>query len=603
MMKAAFFTVFGLLLCFSALSALGYTSAYVETERDMEAAAAAANPSTAGGAFNPNEGAKGLSMEVSEDRSSFSKAQETNFAMPAIDPLTDTTTKLIYSLMDTIFLRFKQQLFISSVSQWKDELLKSDIQYLFPNLANLLVNIESSNFLGSYDLWKTAIDKDLQETPLGIMNFTVSILGNNEQLTPEEKSLLFELRNLLGDVYTFRNITNLDDFIQVATVGGEQHSQLFKLIGIIAKNMLDEDGNIIVDDIKDLSNDPEFAAQYVRNVQRDINDLMLNDDEFQLTAGNLKFYLDSCKTVQTFVTKLSSGGEEVTENRMGISEYVKLYFGTCEKLIVQWSNMLQDPDSAHNWELYYQLFTKYRFKLQDVTQLIEQKRYKNLINVMITTALSIAEDHNYIPISYSRFLNLISAIALSSENGEVDYRRIMDSILEPVGSYAYKRQAGFSVLLNSYPGFGGGAETLGMSIEKPKAVAGLSCPVGLELNWGANFTGFSGIFLSAFDLGAVATYRFAQGDTLDSNSPQIGWKQLVSPGFYFLIQQKNHPITIGVGMQMTPQLRKVSVDGNVKDENALRFGAFLSMDIPVFTFYVKHNWLKESGNKLTKSKT
>ena len=278
-------------------------------------------------------------------------------------------------------------------------------------------------------------------------------------------------------------------------------------------------------------------------------------------------------------------------------QYLALYLATSDKLLVQWSNLLSTP--ATGWDEYYRHFNRQRHAILALARLVDDRDYKPLLNCVITTSAEVAADKELITASQSRFLNLISTLALTGEEDSVNYRDLMNSVLEPVGSYAYKRRASFTVALNSYPGLAGGAETISGDIRDAKAVGGLACPVGLELNWGTGIAGLRGIFISAFDLGAVATYRFSATDADYANSPQIGWKQLVSPGLYLLLQQRDHPITLGLGMQLTPELRKVSGDSTESAKTALRMGVFLSMDIPLFTLYVKHDWRTRAGRRST----
>ena len=591
-MKTFVIAVFTMLLGFAPLAAIGYTSALVETDRlyeewllDLLAEEESGEGWKSETSFTP----RAPSSSGSGGASAFPQTGQIQLAMPSLDPVADTTTRLIYSLMDTILLRFKQQLFVSTVSQWRDELLVSDFRHLFPNLASLLASIDSGSFLSTYELWKSAIDRDLLEAPLGLTGYSAALAEQDPEVTPEKLSLLRELRGLMDDVYSYHNLSNLDEFILVSTASRGEHSQLFRLIGLIAKNMLDSDGDFALLELRDRLDDPQWASLYYQTIEQDYQGLVINGDSFRVTNANLRHYLDSCSTVSDFFSALETGSDN---REMDSEDWLGLYLSTCDKLLVQWSNLAHAPQ--YDWDEYYRLFTRQRFQIMGLARLIDERDHKPLLNSVITSSLQAAETQKLVTSSQSRFLNLISTLALTGEEDSVNYRDLMNAVLEPVGSYAYKRQARFTVALNSYPGLAGGAETLSGDVRDAKAVGGLACPVGLELNWGTGIAGLRGIFISAFDLGAVATYRFSATDADYANSPQIGWKQLVSPGIYLLLQQRDHPITLGLGMQLTPELRKVSADTTESAKNALRAGAFLSMDIPLFTLYVKHNWQTRS---------
>ncbi len=587
-MRSVILLVTAMLMGMGSLAALGYTSAYVETERIIEQLNALEELEQE---FNKTEESARMDISFSPALAragSYTRAQDLTLATPSLDPISDATSRLIYSLMDMILLRFKQQLFVSFVSQWKDEMLSSEYQYLFPHLAKLLTSIDSGNFLSNFELWKASIDMDLREAPLGMMNFTLKLLEETRNMSPAESSALTELTNLMSDIYAFRSVSNLNEFILLSTTSGTPRSEMVKLIGIVAKNMLDEDGKFVLHDLRTRITDPHWLGIYLGLVQRDIAEITINNDSFRLTQENFAVYLETCSSVVDFFGALHDQAGQEAVSQANNEEHVKLYLGTGDKLIAQLSRLARS--ASDDWDDYYRTYTRYRFKLIEVTHQVDNRQYKSVLNTLITTSVDLAQEHDYIPMSYSRFLNLISTIALTSEEQEIGYRDIIDAVLEPVGSYAYKRQSDFCVDLNAYPGLGGGAEALALTTQDIRGVAGLACPLGLEVNWGGNFSGIRGVFLSALDLGAVASYRFAKGDSLDSSSPQIGWKQLVSPGLYLLLQNQKNPITLGLGMQLTPALRKISENGTKVSKNALRFGAFVSMDIPLFTFYIHHKW-------------
>lgn len=590
-MKTPLILAAGLMLLAGPLLALGYTSAYVETNKAYDRMLEEEGETY----YKSEDGYSGGGYEPAPTAyppyNTYQSAQNLQLAVPSLDPLTDVTTRLIYSLADVILLRFKQQLFVSSVSQWRDELLGSDFSCLYPNLSELLTSIDAGSFLSSFDLWKSAIDKDLQEAPLGVTSYRLAVREADPTLSPEERSLLTELKSLLGDIYNYRDVDNLHQFIQVSTSSLNNDSGLFKLIGLVAKNMIDENGEFVLDQLKEHLDYPGWSDLYIENVNDDIADLRINNDSFTVTLEKLPFYLDSCETVKSFFDVLNQEARNDEDSRMDSAAFLGLYFNTCDKLLVQWSN-LSASAATMDWDKYYQLYTAHRFEAESLARLVDKREYKALLNAVITTSVSIAQERDAVPVNYSRFLNLISTIALTGKEDQVDYRYLINAVIEPVGSYAYKRQADLTVDLNAYPGLGGGMETLNADLHDTKGVGGLACPIGLEFNWGRSFGALRGVFISALDLGAVATYRFTKGEEDVSSSPQLGWKQLVSPGLYLLLQQQNNPVTLGLGAQLTPSLRKVTQAGTVTEKNAMRVGAFLSVDIPVFTFYVRHSWMR-----------
>ena len=244
-MKTFAITVFTMLMSVSGLAALGYTSALVEADKQYEQyqLSRLEQEEEFGEGWKSETGyyPQAPSHTIPGAYYAYPQAQNLQLAMRSLDPLGETTTKLIYGLIDTILRRFKQQLFISTISQWRDEMLVSDYRHLFPHLSSLLSSIDSDSFLSTYDLWKAAIDSDLEQAPLGVLSYTVAIRGEDGSVSAAEFSLLREMRDLMDDAYTYHTVSNLDEYILVSTSDKPEHSQFFRLIGLIAKNMLDEE--------------------------------------------------------------------------------------------------------------------------------------------------------------------------------------------------------------------------------------------------------------------------------------------------------------------------------------------------------------------------
>lgn len=557
------------------LLAIGYTSALVTTEDEYLAA----------------------TKDIGDNAPPPAVPNTVGLATGGMAPMADTTTRLVYGLTDAILSRFKQQLFISAVVQWRNALLESEVSYFFPNLAQTLQSVDPQSFQTSYRLWQQAIEQDLIESPLGILNYTVQRLESSKSIKIDELAMLKELRVLLSDFYALRKVSNLHEFIVMATDGNSTHSPIFRLIGHTAKNMMDRSGELAIADLNTLFENSDKRDRYIEIVNQDIKDLRLFGDSLRITSTNYPAYQIIAQTVSDFFEKTADSGsdtittEEGSTGKLDHSKLMSLYLNTCDKVMVQFYKLAATPNPP-KWDIYYSTFIKHRLDLVEIAKAAEAKNYKALLNRMIVTATKLATPDDPRPGSYGRFLNLIAAVAQSSEDDKVSYRELMNSVLEPVGTYTYKRSSAFTLGINAYPGLGAGAEMLEADLDKAKGVGGLASPVGLELSWGRGLLGLRGIFFSALDLGAIATYRFSGETDASVNSPQVGWKQLVSPGVYLLVQGKSHPLTLGFGAQLTPELRKVDTAGKQEDKNALRLGAFLSVDIPLLTLYVKHNWFK-----------
>jgi len=182
---------------------------------------------------------------------------------------------------------------------------------------------------------------------------------------------------------------------------------------------------------------------------------------------------------------------------------------------------------------------------------------------------------------------------------------ILENAILPTGSYKLKRSAKYSASINAYIGLNAGFEFL----DQPNELGFRSGYVGPFLPVGVDFSTSNGsdeklggsmsIFISAFDFGAVAGYRF-RTNVNDNNIdyeveryPKLKFQHFISPGIFLIRGCKKSPISWGVGGQYTPRLR------NIKGVNDLEFyatsfrlTAFLAVDIPLLNIAVKGKKVK-----------
>ena len=83
-------------------------------------------------------------------------------------------------------------------------------------------------------------------------------------------------------------------------------------------------------------------------------------------------------------------------------------------------------------------------------------------------------------------------------------------------------------------------------------------------------------------VGTVASFRFKSTDT--DEPPALTFSQILAPGVFavFGISQR-YPISVGVGAQFVPKLRR-PVGGGENLFDVIRVGAFFAIDVPIFRF-------------------
>ncbi|MFQ5585335.1 MAG: hypothetical protein ACE5GF_00685, partial [Thermodesulfobacteriota bacterium] len=217
--------------------------------------------------------------------------------------------------------------------------------------------------------------------------------------------------------------------------------------------------------------------------------------------------------------------------------------------------------------------------------------------------------HKYLAFTYN--------VASARDSKEV--RKALEDAAMPVGGYRIKRKKDWTVTVNSYFGFVGGREKLQDVGLRDGYHFGPWVPVGLEVHFKSlrakggylktlsfisnNFEDGKidlmrnfGLFVTIFDLGAIANYRLHNNEdenTESNDDPEVGFDQVFSPGIYYVNAvdfwqkkwQETLPASWGFGVQMTPRLRTVTEDGKETQANSLRFSFFIAMDIPIFTLY------------------
>ncbi len=201
-------------------------------------------------------------------------------------------------------------------------------------------------------------------------------------------------------------------------------------------------------------------------------------------------------------------------------------------------------------------------------------------------------------IKYGMFMaNVIEA------NNSDEVKAAIEAAVLPVGSSSIKRETTSNISLNAFIGPFGGIEYLPALKKKRSAfAAGITAPVGVAFSWGKIGTKTSTqeneknntrggksitIFVPLIDVGAMASYRL--GDDSSKVASEVTLSNIISPGLYFYYGLGKCPISIGIGGQVGPQLRKVTASAVNKDKNFyVRFGLNVVVDIPFFNFYTRN---------------
>jgi len=192
---------------------------------------------------------------------------------------------------------------------------------------------------------------------------------------------------------------------------------------------------------------------------------------------------------------------------------------------------------------------------------------------------------------YGLFIaNLINA----KSSDEVE--SLVESAVLPTGSSSIKKNSNWNLSVQSYLGAYVLTKQIATSVNSAWTDKfGVSAPIGLSLSYGLKGWGAVSLFGSLFDIGAIAGYQLKSDSVVNSSGKntlvtnknyQINLGQIVSPGAYLVYGfGLNLPLSLGFGYQYGPGLGKINSDGTTVVNNPRgRWGAFLSVDIPLFTF-------------------
>jgi len=261
--------------------------------------------------------------------------------------------------------------------------------------------------------------------------------------------------------------------------------------------------------------------------------------------------------------------------------------------------------------------------------LLEEEQIKKIKELEKVRANSQGADKVFATVELNRSIRRLEQVRLASEylafyggffldvihaKSSEEIKAALQRYALPAGSYRLKRRSLWSVEVGSYPGLYGGQELiLSDSLGNPSSfVTGFTAPIGISINFahkakaglgetaaykyvsrkngvrGKRLSGWSwGLFIPLVDLSAPFSYRWKEGFG-DRLPEEIQWQQVLSPGAYFVCGIKGLPLAFSLGGQYVPRLRSIGANGNeVSGLDALRFGANISLDLPIFSIYHK----------------
>tara|TARA_R110000868_G_scaffold235273_8_gene489141 strand:+ start:48167 stop:50134 length:1968 start_codon:yes stop_codon:yes gene_type:complete len=521
--------------------------------------------------------------------------------------------------------RANQELTIAYFSKLKDKVKPgTDLGILLPTTSEYLRQFEPLEFASMLSTIREAFIEDLNNLPENIPNLEKN--HATEFAKDEVKILLASLELVKplkagNDLATILNLAASSKHLN-STQSPELQTlrESLKLLDLISQSLLAEETTknkvwvsyteiegLLKDDItaqiyfgllyqqlleKDLELSGKKVANLFSNKVTQLNDLKTIVRDFNSKIQTLSV---SLKTIQ----KITESGDKLT-----IEQFYTYSNEIIEILDVIESFKKIDPNlptQSLNELLYF------ADKANSIINNLSAKNYASLV-----MDVTIVLDSLNIPLNdqFLKYGTFIANVAEAESSEQV--KAAIETAVLPVGSSQIKRNAKFSISINSYVGLSmfnqsyvidsiasDSASKLA-SLEYDNFLTfdsfGLHAPIGIEFAWGIdkNFwplkrvQSFS-LFFPLIDLGSIVSFRVDdKNEKLDV--PTITLDNVFVLGCYAVFGFKNIPLSMGVGFQKGPQLREVAIENKsslpVLAERDWGLGIFISADIPLFNLKV-----------------
>jgi hypothetical protein len=243
-------------------------------------------------------------------------------------------------------------------------------------------------------------------------------------------------------------------------------------------------------------------------------------------------------------------------------------------------------------ELYKNIYSKnYNNAIMNVYNILDQAFNKDeLINNKTGIAIGKTRFKDWGPsveliekiLRYGNFM----ASVVKAESGE-EVQSALEAAALPAGSYSIKQKSAFNVSLNGYIGYALDLNS-GIYARGVYAPVGLSVSRGSARKWAPAFT----LFGSVIDVGALATYRLANGPTEELRQ-EVRLESIFSPSLQLFIEPiRGFPLALGAGWRRTPKMFYSDNTSFIAVPSLDVINVSFLIDIPIFTI-VNKNFFKK----------
>jgi len=524
------------------------------------------------------------------------------------------------ALTQVIIQRGKEELTVAFFDRFKAELKKYPcLDSLFPKSEEFLMNIETYLYAGSLNTIRQAFSDDISNLPVHIPAFlhdpaVINFIGNNPKFA--NVAALVPGLSYAGKLLSGGSVPDaIKAFYPLDKVKGVDNNlyQLLQIVPILSESI--RDPNAVANWITPQDfNTQVLAVGGLKTIFFGLLYEELKNIEFSGDAG-AKF---------SFKKLLTPGNEKAAAEAIQsvIQEYKDVQAAVASIQVLKrnadtpsfnsvvdlLTKAVQDMKSAYlvvNKILKFTATTDNRIEqlfqllpqVNAIVKAVYSREYSAAaVNGFLLITEIIGNDGTVSP-KVLKYVSFMAAVAEAKTSNDI--AAALDAAILPVGSSSIKSNTNVSVAINSYIGAGYYTEHYhgpsGSGISTSLPTFGVSLPIGVSLSKGLRnkWVGSVSLFASILDLGAIASFKLSNPDSVNSKPlPDFTWQNILAPGAYITFGRLfNSPLAIGVGFQKGPQLRSITYTqhgGAVVDLSqgeTYRFGAFLSVDIPLFNLF------------------
>jgi hypothetical protein len=503
--------------------------------------------------------------------------------------------------------RTKEELSAAYFEKLKMELQNADpdIQMLFPQTYSALLAIGDEIY--NYQLYINTLRESFEMDLSTLMMHIPDVLNQPRynSLNPSLKALgissCYIGNSLLNKIHPGDIISNYDantilnDYSLINVQGS------VKTLQLISNSLKSKDNSeywVSLDSFKELFKNPHafkiyLGLIYIQAVNINFNGGLTLQSVLTTVSTNIGQITEVENFIKGFISRTNVVANNIKsisgkEDSIPFNKYYNLYSSTID--LIEYASQLKSITPLNQitpGPIFYDYVHVAR-KAGNIALDINRRNYSAAIinsiqmyQFIIDNSVNLARQKN---INFLlRYGSFMAALTQAQNSDEVE--RAIEAAALPSGSSRIKRETEFSVSLNSYVGLYGGYESINKIENSTSFSYGVAAPVGVAISWGCNRRSYS-LFLSLIDLGALASFRF-DNDSI-SQVPSIQLEDIISPGAFFSYGIPKSPISLNIGGQVSPNLRKVGTESNLYDDNLYwRISFSVVVDIPVFNFYAR----------------